>query len=148
MDSGIKNIVVVSIWDGEAAFKKLINDLQRNIELEVQYSYIILHPNQKKKEALPQLKNAFFVSKHDFSIFGKLKNEKVRQILNLSHGVLIAAIEKENKLLFKLLKLSKLTSIGMEQEELPNFDLSFRKSQLKDGKLFKEINNYLTKIQL
>jgi hypothetical protein len=65
-----------------------------------------------------------------------------------SAGLLIAAIETETVLLKKVLKHSKLMSVGIEKENLPNFELAFKNSQLLGGKLFKQMNTYLTKIQL
>lgn len=144
-----KKIIIISNWKSKDDFQQLKANAEQNISDVASFYYLICIDNPKKIEDLPQLPSIYYLSKRDFTILGKIKTPMLRGLLlNESKGVLITAMEEETPLLNKILKQSKLMSIGMEKETLPSFDLSFKDSQLLGGKLFKQINNYLTKIQL
>lgn len=144
-----KKIIVISNWKNKDDFHQLKANVENNLENIESFYYLLITENPKKIEDLPQIPNLYYLSKKDFSIFGKLKTPMLRGLLmNQKEGILIAAMENESVLLKKVMKFSNLMSIGIEKETLPNFDLSFRDSQLIGGKLFKQISNYLTKIQL
>ncbi len=143
-----KEIIIISEWKNENEFQQLKSSVEGNISNVTSFYYLLTVDNPKSIEELPQKENVYYLSKRDFNLFGKIKTPKVGKFLMDSKSVLIIAMEKENSLLKKVLKHSKLMSIGMEKKTLPNFDLSFTDSQLSGGKLFKQTNNYLTKIQL
>lgn len=143
-----KKIIIISEWKSENEFQQLKASVEGNITDVASFYYLLTVDNPKSIEELPQKENVYYLSKKDFNLFGKIKTPKVGEFLTDSKSVLIIAMEKENSLLKKVLKHSKLMSIGIEKETLPKFDLSFTDSQIAGGKLFKQINNYLTKIQL
>ncbi|HZH86566.1 MAG TPA: hypothetical protein VFD77_04565 [Brumimicrobium sp.] len=144
-----KKLIVLADWKGESEFQQFKTDVEACIQNGNTFFYLFCIDNHKLIEGLPHIPNVSYLSKKEFSMFGKLKTPMLRALLiNENSGVLIVAAEKPSKLLLKTLKNSKLMSIGMEKETLPKFDISFKNSELKDGKFFKQINNYLTKIQL
>lgn len=144
-----KKLIVLADWKGKSEFQQLKTDVEDCIQNGNTFFYLFCIDDHKLIEGLPHIPSVSYLSKKEFSIFGKLKTPMLRALLiNEGSGVLIVAAEKPSKLLLKTLKNSKLMSIGMEKETLPKFDISFKNSELKDGKFFKQINNYLTKIQL
>ncbi|PWH87175.1 DUF6913 domain-containing protein [Brumimicrobium oceani] len=143
-----KRIIIISEWKSEKEFQQLKNNVERNISSAESFYYLLTVNQPKSIAELPQIEQVYYLSKKDFNLFGKIKTPKLTEVLSTSKGVLIVAMEKDNSLLKSVLKHSKLISVGMEQETLSKFDLSFSDSSLSEGKLFKQINNYLIKIQL
>ncbi|WP_159038426.1 hypothetical protein [Brumimicrobium mesophilum] len=144
-----KKIIIISNWKNKDDFHKLKGNVENNLENIESFFYLMITDNSKKIEDLPQIQNSYYLSKRDFNLLGKLKTPMLRGLLmNQKEGVLIVALENESALLKQVIKHSNLMSIGIEKETLPNFDLSFTDSGLTGGKLFTQINNYLTKIRL
>lgn len=144
-----KKIIVISEWKNVVDFQQLKANVENNISNVESFTYLFFVQNSKVISELPKVSSVSYISKRDFTLFGKIKTPGLIEVLNKENeGVLIVAMDSPNGLLKKVLKHSKLMSIGMERESLPNFDLSFSDSQLEGGKFFKQINNYLTKIQL
>jgi hypothetical protein len=145
----VKKLIILSEWRGKPESQQLKTDVENNISGVASFFYLFIVQNPKLIEDLPQLPSVSYLSKKDFSIFGKIKTPMLRGLLiNEKSGVLVVATDKVSALLKKTLKNSKLISIGIEMETLPKFDLSFKDTEFKEGKIFKQINNYLSKIQL
>lgn len=144
-----KKLVILSSWKGKDDFQHLKSTLEKNITGNNTVFYLICVDQPKLIEELPQMPSVNYLSKKDFSLFGKIKTLELRGLLiNEKNGVLIVAMEESNSLLNKVIKHSKLMSIGMDKESLPRFDITFKGAELNSGVFFKQINNYLTKIQL
>lgn len=144
-----KKLVILSDWKNKSEFQKMKSDVEEQISRVDTFFYLFCVDNPKMIEELPQIPSVYYLSKKDFSIFGGIKTPALRGLLiNEKSAVLIVATETTSPLLKKTIKKSKLLSIGMMKDALPRFDISFKDVDLKDGKFFKQINNYLTKIQL
>jgi hypothetical protein len=145
----MKKVVILSEWTSEGDFQQLKSSAEKNISDVETFHYLCSTKKSLKSEDLPKISNLYYLSKKDFTLFGKIKTPFLRELLiNNSKGVLIVAMEKRSQLLGKVLRHSKLRSIGMEKDNLPDFELSFTNAQLVDGKLFKQIDKYLNKIKL
>ncbi|HLV42347.1 MAG TPA: hypothetical protein VKY37_08715 [Brumimicrobium sp.] len=144
-----KKLVILSEWKDKTAFQQLKNDVENQISGVDTFFYLFTVENPKIIEELPQIPSVYYLSKKDFTLFGLIKTPSLRGLLiNEKSGVLIVTMVNTSVLLKRVMKTSKLMSIGMMSESLPKFDISFKDTELKNGKFFKQINNYLTKIQL
>ena len=144
-----KKLIILSDWKSKSDYQQLQSEVEGNISGVDTFFYLFSIDKPKIIEELPQIPSVYYFSKKDFSLFGGIKTPTLRGLLiNEKDGILIVAKEKTSSLLKKILKNSKLMSIGMVKETLPKFDLSFKDTQLKQGEFFKQINNYITKIQL
>ena len=144
-----KKLIILADWKSKSDFKQLKSDVEDHISGVDTFFYLFCIKDHKLIEELPQVPSVSYISKIDYSFFGKLKTPMLRGLLiNEKSGVLIAATENASPLLIKTLKSSKLMSIGIEKEALPKYDISFKDVDLKNGDFFKQINNYLSKIQL
>lgn len=143
-----KELLVLSEWKDKSSFHQLKKDIEENILHKGQVDYLFCIRKAKEVEELPKVPHVFYLSKKDFNLFGKLKNTQKRELLHNNSKVLIAALDKNSNLIKKTIKNANLLSIGIHNENLPTFDMAFRNTQLENGKFFKQINNYLKKIQL
>ena len=144
-----KKIIIISNWNSKEDFQKLKANVENEIKNIDSYYYLLCLDNPKEIEKLPQIQGVYYLSKKDFTFLGKIKTPMLKALLiNQKEGILVVALERQSSFLTRILKHSNLMSIGMEKETLPNFDLSFTNSKLSGGILFKQINNYLTKIKL
>jgi len=144
-----KELVIVAKWEGEHDFQHLKSLIEKNISDIASFSYILWVKKVEKKVDLPEIKDVYYLTKKDFNLFRKLKNDKVRKCLEKTpNKALLIAVEKEFPALKRILKNSNLLTIGMANEDLPDFDISIQDTELKEGKFFKQLDYYLTKIQL
>lgn len=141
-----KLIVILSKWKGKNAFQLLKSQVESNLLGDYEFAYILLINKADNKEELPYIPNVRFIGKKDFSFFGKLKNSAIIDLLKNNIGFLICADDSGDKMNNKVLKYSKLKSIGIAAPQLPDFDIAFKNASLDEGGLFKQINNYLAKI--
>lgn len=140
-----KKIIILSDWESKENFKKLKSEAETLIQFEATFSYLFCVKNHKLIEELPQLANVIYISKKDFSFFGKLQTPVLKDLLihNPKESFLVIASESPSKLLLKTLKFNQLMSIGIAMKSLPQFDVSFKNTTLNQGKFFQQMNNYL-----
>lgn len=144
-----RKIVVISNWKSKTHFQQLKKSVESHITDVTSFFYLCCVEKPKAIENLPHIPNVYYLSKKDFSLLGKVKTDNLRAVLlKEGTGFLIVAMEEQTSLLTKTLKQSKLRSVGVEKESLPDFDLSFKNTESIDDNFFKKINNYITKIQL
>jgi|SRR5690554_309372 len=144
-----KKLIILSEWKGKTEFQKLKSNVENHIDEVSSFHYLLCLKNAKMIEEVPKIPSVDYYTKKDFSLFGKVKNPTLKDLLTEEgNSILVVAVETPFSLLNKTIKNSKLMSIGIEMEILPKFDLSFKDSKLEQGNFFKQINNYLTKIQL
>ena len=111
-----KKIIIISNWKSKDEFQQLKSNVENNISGVESFYYLACIDDPKKIETLPLISSVYYLSKRDFSIFGKIKTPLLRGLLmKESAGLLIAAIETETVLLKKVLKHSKLMSVGIEK---------------------------------
>src|SRR5690554_6535540 len=128
-----KKLVILSSWKERDDFQHLKSMLEKNITGNNTVCYLICVDQPMLIEELPQMLSVNYLSKEDFSLFGKIKTPELRVLLiNEKNGVLIVAMEESNSLLNKVIKHSKLMSIGMDKESLPRFDI--RSEERRVGK--------------
>lgn len=143
--SETKRLLIVFPYKDEVNFKnyrisldKLLND--SNVE---ELKIIVEIPNSVKKEDLQQHKMISYLSAKDISFFGKIKDEKIRSILNQSFDTLLW-FEAENKKSIKFFSKTNITwKIGVKtdfnfftiridcQSENPEEIVSFAKNTLQ-----------------
>lgn len=144
-----KNLIVLSDWTSKSDYQRLKTEVEENIPTGASFSYLFCIQKAKDVEELPHIPKVYYVSKKDFSLFGKLKNLQLQKILqNRDSGILIGTSELNTSLYKRVMKNTQLISIGIESKNPPDFSISFKNADLKNGDFYKKINNYLTKIQL
>ncbi|MFA5573559.1 MAG: hypothetical protein WC994_00750 [Brumimicrobium sp.] len=140
--------IVYLNWQGLDEFQRLQSDIERTISQISSFIYIIRTKNPKEAEQLPKIDRVIFITKKDFSVFGKLRNKRIIEILNNEKmGIVIFASTIHDNFFKRILKTSKLKSVGIENSDLPDFDLSFKNIEKIDDNYFQQINKYLSQIQ-
>lgn len=144
-----KNLIILSDWKSKSEYQKLKAEIEESITSVTSFSYYFCIRKAKEVEELPHIPQVHYISKKDFSFFGKLKSIQLKKILqNKESGILIGASELNSSLYKKVIKNAQLISIGIEKDNFPNFSISFMNTDVKEGNFYSQINNYLTKIQL
>lgn len=144
-----KELIILTDWTDKSDYQKLKTEIEKVISSADSFTYLFCIQKAKEVEELPHIPKVHYISKRDFSFFGKLKTIELKKILQKKDsGILIGTSKLDSKLYKRVLKKSKLISIGTEKESLPYFNISFKDTNLKGDDFYKKINNYLTKIQL
>ncbi len=144
-----KRIIILTDWQSKADYQKLKSEIEQEIAHADSFTYLFCIRNAKEVEELPHIPQIHYISKKDFSIFGKLKPLELKKLLQKrDSGILICTSELCSSVYRKVLKSAQLISIGIEKERLPHFNISFKDTDIKGKNFYKKINNYLTKIQL
>src|SRR5690554_1328213 len=93
-----KKLVILSSWKGKDDFQHLKSMLEKNITGNNTVFYLICVDQPKLIEELPQMPSVNYLSKKDFSLFGKIKTPELRGLLiNEKNGVLIVAMERSEE---------------------------------------------------
>lgn len=144
-----KKLIVLTEWLDEKQFYQLKLEVEKNISNVNEFVYLVWVNKHKIIEVLPEINGVNYLTAKDFSLFGKLKNKAVESQLKTNPSTaIIIALEQEKKFIKRVLKNTKLTTIGIHNISSFEFDLSFTETTLKEGDFFRKIDNYLTKIQL
>lgn len=144
-----KKLIVLTEWLDEKQFYQLKLEVEKNISNVNEFAYLVWVNKHKTIEVLPEINGVNYLTAKDFSLFGKLKNKAVESQLKTNPSTaIIIALEQEKKFIKRVLKNTKLTTIGIHNISSFEFDLSFTETTLKEGDFFRKIDNYLTKIQL
>ena len=144
-----KKVIILTDWKSKADYQKLKSEVEQIISHADSFTYLFCIRNAKEVEELPHIPQVHYISKKDFSIFGKLKSIELKKILqNRESGILIGASQITSPLYKKVLKITQLISIGKDNEDLSHFNISFKVTNTKEDNFYKKVNNYLTKIQL
>lgn len=144
-----KSLLIVAPWKDENSFRKLQKEVESALEIEGVFTYLFwVRKSQNKPELLFQENGVYCLSNKSYSLFGRLRDDKLKDLLKKDGSTaLLVAFEEPMPFLKRLLKNTNLPTIGMSKENLPNFDISISETELKDGKFFKQLNNYLSKIK-
>lgn len=149
MAKKINKLIIISSWRSKEHLQQLKKRVESNLQNVNSYFYLFYVDSPKKIESLPQIPEVYYLSKKDLNMLGKIKTPKLRGLLLQDNkGILLVAMNETNKVINKLLKQTQLTSIGAENKDLPLFDFSFRDVNANDEQFYKQINNYINKIQL
>ncbi|PKR80094.1 hypothetical protein CW751_11350 [Brumimicrobium salinarum] len=142
-----KGIVIVSEWID----KKTMRDIESIVERKVlgfsRIDYVFYtHDKKHSFEDCPQ-KNIYLTSK-DFSLFGKLRNTMLKQILQEKDvNYLIINVEGSGSILKKIIKNSRLISVGINLSDLSFNNLAIAIEAGTTEEFFEKTNNYLHKIK-
>lgn len=144
-----KKLIVLTEWLDEKQFYQLKLEVEKNISNVNEFAYLVWVNKHKIIEVLPEINGVNYLTAKDFSLFGRLKNKAVESQLKTNPSTaIIIALEQEKKFIKRVLKNTKLPTIGIHNISSFEFDLSFTETTLKEGDFFRKIDNYLTKIQL
>lgn len=143
-----KELLIVAEWKDKQAFHLLEKQVEENISHSGTTHYLFCLSSKKEIENIPKVPQVSFVTKQDFSLFGKFKSTKKQQLLADKRKVLIVAFDESTSLLKKVIKNTQILTVGIESEKLPTFDVAFKNTELKNGKFFQQLNNYLNKIKI
>lgn len=144
-----RKIIVLTEWFDEKQFYQLKQEAENNFSNAEEVSFLVWVNKSKELESLPKIDGVNYLTKKDYSFFGKLKNTAIKSMLkNNSSTGLVIALEKEKPFLKRILKNTSLKTMGIESDSSLKFDLSFSETTLKGGDFFKKLDKYLTKIQL
>lgn len=144
-----KKLIILTDWESKSDYQNLKAEIEKDISCAESFTYLFCIKKAKEVEDLPHIPKVHYISKKDFSLFGKLKTIHLKKLLQKREsGILIGASEINSLLYRRIIKNTKLISIGIEKEKPPYFKISFKNTDLKSGGFFIKINNYLTKIEL
>lgn len=142
----IRTILVLYHAMPEEEFKSLKN-LLKKLFARKQLDHIYYNPAKKYPEDFNYSVQAIYLSKGDFSFFGKLKNNTANLMLQKKHDLFLYIDFVNDRHIQKLIQLdqSKIKA-GASSDELPNFDLSFQMEINSKEALIHQLVKYLKTI--
>lgn len=146
----MKNIIVLTTWKDSEILNRLKMNVESSIQGDFTYTYIIEVAKKEDLEKIPGGNGVLAYSKKDFSIFGKLKNDNIKNLLRKRDDGFLLVASSEGKLFKNILKASSLISLGQVSENKLPLTITFSDETGGAGSknLFQSMNEYINKIKI
>src|SRR5690554_7688921 len=79
-----KKLIILSEWKGKTEFQKLKSNVENHIDEVSSFHYLLCLKNAKMIEEVPKIPSVDYYTKKDFSLFGKVKNPTLKDLLTRS----------------------------------------------------------------